>query len=160
MDKHSEQQTLIPTQKQEAQQPLVIEYADLVNTIQLSVARQINLPGALEAESLGEVLITATDAERNSVICEIGQHFDEALINFVMCAVIARHKRQVIITADEHEGINGYLPWEEQLARRIAEAKENNTLSNVDVRVERTRKLEASAGEFGTIAARQTLELV
>jgi len=161
MVRDSEQLTLVKTQTHEAQQPLVIEYADLVDTIQLSVARQIDIPGALEAQSLEEVLATKTGEEKEKIICEIGLHFDEALMHFVISAMIGRRKRSIVIIADPNDGVgDGYLPWEESLAQRIAEAEDNGILTGVDVRVERVSKIIEMAPELGNRACEQTLELM
>ena len=65
MVRYLEQTTPFPTQKNESQQPLIIQYPDLVDAIQLSVARQIGIPGALEAQSLEKVLVTATEEEKD-----------------------------------------------------------------------------------------------
>lgn len=148
------------TQTHEAQQPLVIEYPDLVDTIQLSVARQIGLPGALEASSLDTVLITLSNEERHEVICQIGQQFDEALINFVMATMINRRNRSLIIVADKSEGIDGYLPWQEPLKQRIATVEASNTLTGLNVSVERPSKVDETASELSKYALSQTLELV
>jgi len=157
MVRNTEQLTLVQTQ--EVQQPLVIEYASLVDTIQLSVARQIDVPGALGATSFQDVLTTTADERKHEIICEIGQRFDEALITFVMAAMIGR-RHHIVIIADTEDGIGGYLPWQVPLAQRIAQAEENKILTGIDVRVERVSKIEQTATEFGGLACEQTLELL
>lgn len=161
MDRYLEVQTPLPTQIIETteDQPLVIEYADLVDVIQLSVARTIGVPGSLEARSLDKALIPFTEEEKLGVLCEVGLRFDEALINFVMAAVIAR-RRPLVIVADETEGINGFLPWQAPLERRIATAEENKLLTGAEVRVERISKIEQTVSDFGKYACEQTLGVV
>jgi len=159
MDRYSEVKTPFPTQTIESaeDQPLVIEYTDLVDVIQLSVARQIGVPGALEAQSLEKTLVTFTEEQKIEVLCEVGRHFDEALVHFVMAAAIKRRQRPLIILAEETEGINGYLPWQAPLERCIADAESNQTMTNIDIRIERITKIEQTASEFGRYACEQTM---
>jgi len=154
MDRYLEEQTSLPTQIIENTQdhPLVIEYADLVGTVQLSVARQIGIEGSCEASTIDAALSPFDTCTKHEVLSKIGQHFDEALVNFVMAAVITRRTRPIIIIADETEGIDGYLPWQTQLEKRVAHNEANGLLTGAQVHIERTSKIEHTAVELGHYA--------
>lgn len=154
MDRYLEEQTSLPTQiiENTQDQPLVIEYADLVDTVQLSVARQIGIEGSCEASTVDAMLSPFDTDTKHDVLCDIGRHFDDALVDFVIAAVIAKRKRPIIIIADETEGIDGYLPWQTQLESRIAHNEMNGLLSGAQVRIERTSTIERTAGELGKYA--------
>ena len=131
---------------------LVIEYADLVDTIQLGVARQLDIPGACEAKSFEKTLAPFSEEEKADILCAIGQEFDEALIRFVIGCVATRKERALTILADETDGIDGYLPWQEPLRLRLAEAEARHLLTGTEVLVERTKNIERIASEFGAYA--------
>lgn len=141
--------------------PLVIEYAPLVTAIQLSVARELNVPGALDAQySLSQILDSNTAEEKHKIECEIGLRFDEALINFVVSAIIRRRNRSVIIIAGQDEGIDGFLPWQKPLAQRVMALTKAHALSGITLRVERVPKMSHLETEVETHADEHVLELI
>lgn len=116
--------------------PRVIEYADLLDAVQLSVSRLIHLPGAMEAHSFTEVMSRYDDFERRRIDNEVGARFDQELINFVRCAMIGQ-RRPLIIRAEQQEGLDGHLPWEEPLQTHLASLREKSTIKIAPVIIER-----------------------
>ena len=125
--------------------PRIIQYAELVPVIQLSVARSLNVLGSIEAHSFAEVCLSRSAQERRSLEIEVGGHFDEALINFVISAVLANRHRPLIIEAEADAGINGYLPWHDRLNERLEVCKEKGILASVSVTVEQKQSAETPA---------------
>lgn len=117
--------------------PHIIEYPGLLDTAQLSAARLIDVPGSLQKNSFAEVLADIDEEDREQVLRDVGAGFDDALLNFVTATLIGRRNQEVIILAEESEGINGYLPWEPKLKERVELLKRANVLHIYDLRVER-----------------------
>jgi hypothetical protein len=115
----------------------IIDYSSLVDTVQLSTARLLDIPGALEAESFAKLIAPLSPENREHTIWEVGGHFDQSFISFVTASLIARRHHRVIILAEESEGINGGLPWEPKLEQHIQALKENGHLRTVELTVER-----------------------
>ena len=130
--------------------PRIIQYAELVPIIQLSIARRINIPGSIEAESFAEIALSRSMQERRQLEIEIGSHFDEALISFIMGAIIANRRRPLVIEAEADAGINGYLPWHDRLNERLEACRDRGILVNASVTVEQkpAPQLDASAQEL------------
>ena len=131
----------LPVEKQTPElPPRIIDYSGLVDAVQLSVAREHNLPGSLEAQNFKEVFDLYNEDIQRYLTCEIGRDFDDALVNFVTAALITHQRHGIVILAEESEGIDGYLPWEEKLNQRMSTLEENHTFnSTAFVRVERYR---------------------
>lgn len=157
MDHYSEQSTLVPTQKQDAQQPLILEYADLINTVQLSVARQSqkDITGALKTDSFKELFNSLNEEDKQDILGELYGNFDSTLINFIKCAVIARRNRIVTIRVEEAEGVHEDFPWETPLRDHL-----KSTLVGADVYVERVPKRNHSTVDLGAVAVEKVLEPV
>lgn len=138
MDRHLETVPVPATQKLETV-PRVIEYSRLVECLQLSAARLLNIQGSLEARSFAEILIQHTEAERDQIVRDVGAEFDRGLINYVTVLLIAsRHNRNIVIQADDTDGIGGFLPWEAPLQTHLEDLRKSGTLRNATVRVERS----------------------
>lgn len=155
MNHFSEQSTLIPTQKQEAQQPLVLEYADLVNTVQMSVARQEDITGAFKIDSFEELFNSLNEEDRQKILGELYGNFDSTLINFVKCSIIARRNRMVTIRVEEDAGVHEDFPWEIPLKDHL-----KSTLVGADAHVERVPKRNHSSIDLGATAIEKVLEPV
>ena len=125
--------------------PRTIKYAELVPVIQLSVARSLNISGAIEARSFAELCLSRSSQERRRLEVEVGGHFDEALIGFVVSAIIANRHRPLVIEADADAGINGYLPWHDRLNERLEACREKGILTNASVTVEQKQSAEPPA---------------
>lgn len=106
-----------------------IDYSSLVDTVQLSTARLLDIPGAMGARSFAEILADKTPDDRERIIWEVGGHFDEELISFVAASLIRRRHQQIVILADESEGINGNFPWEPKLKKHIRMLKDEGILN-------------------------------
>lgn len=120
-----------------ALRPRTIEYAGLLNTIQLSIARTLNLPKATEAQSFTEILDEVNDEEeKQRIVNEVGSRFDQHLIHFVTACLVAR-REPIAILAEESEGIGGYLPWVQPLMDHLDLLRERGILNAPDVRVVR-----------------------
>lgn len=118
----------------------VFEYGGphgLLDLIQRSVARSINLSGANEAKTFDEVLAEYPDqAERQRKIEQVGAEFDEALVNFVVSSMIATKRRHAIIRASVKEGLDGYLPWKALLDEQV-QILGGSVLKGLHIEVER-----------------------
>lgn len=120
----------------------VFEYGGpqgLMDLIQRSIARSINLNGANDAKTFDEVLAEYPDqTERQRKIEQVGAEFDEALVNFVVSSMIATKRRHAIIRASTKEGLGpeGYLPWKDVLDERVR-ALTDYTLKGLKIDVER-----------------------
>lgn len=136
MDYYKETNTVVETQTASTS-PRIIEYAGLMNIVQLSIARQLDMPGAHDAEQFTEVLAQQSSDERERTICEVGQHYDEALVSFITGSLIARRQRDIIILAEASEGIEGYFPWQDKLEQRLQNCQAHGVLQGAQVRVER-----------------------
>ncbi len=118
----------------------VFEYGGkhgLMDLIQRSVARTLDLRGADQAKTFVEILDNYPDpAERQRKIEEVGGQFDEALVNFVACSMLASRRPKTIIRASSSEGFDGYLPWQTTLDERL-KAMADYGLQGLQVVVER-----------------------
>jgi hypothetical protein len=136
----------------------VIDYSSLVDTIQLSGARLLDIQGALEAESFAKLIAPLSPEDRERTIWEVGGHFDQAFISFVTASLIGQRYQRVVILAEESEGVNGGLPWEPKLAQHLQGLKENGHLRNVELSVERysaasTEEIETLTEQAQALAA-------
>jgi hypothetical protein len=155
MDRHHE----LPAEKQTPElPPCIIDYSGLIDVVQLSVARELDLPGAIGvpqvtkdkeiiknegAKSFAQLIEPLDEKTRTEYICEVGQRFDNTLVNFVSAALIRHQKHGIVILAEEDDGIDGFLPWEDKLSRRIDTLKERGTFDpRAFVRVERYKSSE------------------
>lgn len=136
MDRHLEAVSLPETKTLEPT-PHVLEYSNLVESLQLSAARLINVRGALEAPSFKELLLHHEEHEREAIAQRVGAEFDQTLVNYVTALLIGRRNRTVIIQAEETAGINGHLPWEAPLQNHLESLRANGILQDATVRVER-----------------------
>ncbi len=134
----------------------IIEYADLVKALRLSIAREMNVTSALDASSVEEALISYDAIDREHINSEIGLRFDEALIRFM--GVFAIGRRPVVIRAGVDEGINGYLPWEAPLKSRLASSDTHDIFSGADIRIERFEPAQTALSGLGAVACRQVVE--
>jgi len=134
MDRFNE----LPPQKQTPKQPpRIIEYADLVDLVQLSVARLHDIPGALDATSFAELTAPMTRQEYEQTEQDVGRDFDQALINFVTVALIANRHQDLIILAEASEGIDGALPWQPELEAQLQQRTRVEAIGAATVRIER-----------------------
>lgn len=117
--------------------PHIIEYPGLVEAVQLSVARLMDIPGAAGARSFSEILEKRSQEAREKLICEVGGGFDQQLIAFVTSTLIDKNRRNIVIRADESEGVDGYLPWERALSSHLKRCRENGYFTDASVSVER-----------------------
>jgi len=115
----------------------IVEYSTLVNTVQLSVARKLDVEGSFTARDFESLLTYRTDQDRENIINEVGGHFDDALIQFVVGSLTGRRNHETIILAEENEGVQGHLPWESKLLAHIALLQSNGLLPDVRLQVER-----------------------
>lgn len=131
----------LPVEKQTPElPPRIIDYSGLVDGVQLSIAREHNLPGSFEATNFQEVLAPHNEDLQRYLVCEVGHDFDDALVNYVTAALIAHQRHGIVILAEESEGVNGYLPWQNKLNERMDMLKERGAYdSTAFVRVERYR---------------------
>lgn len=118
-------------------QPRVIEYATLTDTLQVSLARQLHVPGAIEAHTFEEVLSPFDEEERHRITCEVGARFDDEVLYYVTCVLIARRNRTITIVAEASEGFDGYLPWQKKLEQYLAAKQNEGILTDARVTVER-----------------------
>jgi hypothetical protein len=121
--------------------PHIIEYSELVNTVQLSVSRLLDIEGSIEAETFQQVQETVP-LHQEQLMDEIGAHFDEALVNFVVAALVSR-RGPVIIRAEAHEGLDGWLPWEKKLLERVDILAAAGLVRQAQLRIERYATTEA-----------------
>ena len=117
--------------------PRIVEYPDLVSQVQLSVARLIDVPGAIEARTFSEVLAQHDESDHEGIIGAIGTRFDDALVDFVVGSLSGRRHQEMVILAESSEGIDGHLFWEPRLMARVALLKSHGLLQGSDVRIER-----------------------
>lgn len=117
--------------------PYIIEYPALMDTAQLSAARLHDIDGALEAATFSEVLEAHDPATQERIRMTVGASFDEALINFVTAAVIARRHQDIVIRAEASEGLAGYFPWEHQLLERVEVLAAQGITRSRQLRIER-----------------------
>ncbi|MCD8561527.1 hypothetical protein LRY29_00405 [Candidatus Saccharibacteria bacterium] len=129
--------------------PRIIEYPALVDAVQLSVARLLDIDGSLAAREFSELLVQHSPDRQSDILREIEPHFDQALLSFVTAALVAEHHRTVIILAHEAEGFNGHLPWEGVLRERAA-ALQRNGLAAGGVRIERYTDAETRVSHLPT----------
>lgn len=114
----------------------IIDYSKLVDSVQLSVARILDMPGAFDADNFTTFLESKPSDEHERIICEVGGQFDEVLINFVIAALISNRSRLVIL-AKASEGINGGLPWQPKLEQHLQHLKGQGQLQGAQLTVER-----------------------
>ncbi len=126
-----------PTPFPETPNRHIVEYPTLVNTVQLSVARRLDIEGSFAANDFESILTYLTDQDRESITNEVGLHFDDALIQFVIGSLTGRRNHETIILAEESEGVQGHLPWESKLLAHIALLQSNGLLPDVRLQVER-----------------------
>ena len=136
MDRHLEAVSLPETETLETT-PRVIEYSKLVDSLQLSAARLLDVRGSLDAINFTEVLLKHDESEREEITCRVGAEFDQALIHYVTALLIGHRNREIVIQAESSDGINGHLPWESPLQAHLETLRTNGTLPNATVRVER-----------------------
>ena len=115
----------------------VIEYPKLTNAVQLSVARLLDMHKSFETDVFEEVLFQYPEKQREDVIEQVGERFDDALIQLVVGSLIGRNHHTTIILAEKTEGIAGHLPWEPKLGSHVETLKNGGLLRNVHVSVER-----------------------
>lgn len=126
-----------PTPESTTQTNRVIDYPHLVTAVQVSIARLLDVDGALRAHDFEEVLEGKTSEERQRIVCEVGARFDDELVQLVTVSLInARHGRTIIL-AEAHEGVDGVLPWQPKLERHLQALRDNGTLRDTQVQVER-----------------------
>lgn len=138
----------------------IVEYAELVSTLQLSIAREMNVPGALEAQDITDILKNHTQADAEHLLAEIGQRFDEALLRLVGASLVANRHRKLVIVADTSEGINGYLPWQHELERRVASKTVHDIFSGALIEVERPEPVEDTPRQLGKLATLQAADII
>lgn len=125
------------------EEPNVVQYDGpngLVETVQLSIAKRLDLLGSEQAESFSDILKQYDSVEKQRAVEQVGAEFDHELINFVVCSLIPKHDRHLVIQAEVESGVNGILPWEQRLQERISRCALNGTMSGVKVEVERIKK--------------------
>lgn len=132
----SHQETEIMHTKSELD-PYIMEYPALMDTAQLSAARLSDIEGSIEARSFAAVLEAHDVTTHEEIITTVGARFDDALINFVVAAVIGRRNQEVVIRAEASEGLDGYFPWEEPLLRRIELLATRGLTRHAQLRIER-----------------------
>lgn len=116
----------------------IVEYPSLVDTVQLSAARKLGVQGSIAAKSFEQLLLHKDAIAREALIDSAGSLFDNELINFVVGSIIGGKFRETIILAEESEGIEGHLPWEAPLLKRVSQLQEKGgPLAGMEVRVER-----------------------
>ncbi|MGV9002085.1 MAG: hypothetical protein ACOH18_03995 [Candidatus Saccharimonadaceae bacterium] len=115
----------------------IIDYSRLVDTIELSTARSLDIKGSFEADNFAHILKDKTAQEREAIVREVGGRFDDALINFVTATLIARRYQRVVILAEASEGINGGLPWQPKLEEHLRNLKQEGMLQDTQLVVER-----------------------
>lgn len=133
MGEKYESQTVIKTPENS---DTVLEYSGLVNTVQLSLARLLSIPGSFETQSFNELIAPHTPEKQYEMICEVGARFDDALVDFVVCALIATKQQRLVIKTNEPSNDGGHMPWEPKLQDRIELLKETGTFrqaTNVEV---------------------------
>lgn len=139
--------------------PRIIEYAELVKLIRLSVARELNLAGSFATDSLDELLAPLEIPEQTRINNEVGARFDEALLHFLGATAIAHRHQEIVILAGADEGINGYLPWEDSLKQRQVSDNRLDGLYLSAIRVERIPTPEQIASDIGSIVCEQTVDI-
>lgn len=118
--------------------PKIYDYSGLVPVVQLSVAREQNIPGAMEAQRFSDLISPLDTARQQEIIADVGRDFDGALVNFITAALVKHRRHGIVILAEASEGIDGYLPWEHQLTERVQMLKDNGTFRGTAfARVER-----------------------
>lgn len=93
-----------------------LDYPALVDTVQLSITRLLDIEGSIEATSFEEVQASIPPHQEH-LMDRIGERFDEALISFVTAALVGR-RQPIVIRVESSEGFDGWLPWEEKLIAR------------------------------------------
>lgn len=129
--------------------PRIIEYPALVDAVQLSAARLLDVDGSLAAREFSELLAQHPPDQQADILRDIEPRFDEALLSFVTAALVAEHHRALVILAHEAEGFNGHLPWEGVLRERAA-ALQRNGLAAGGVRIERYTDAESHVSHLPT----------
>ena len=126
-----------PKPESSTQSARILDYHLLVDAVQLSTARLLDIDGAQQAHNFNQVLEGKTPEERQRIICEVGARFDDELIKLVTVSLIAHRSERMVILADSHEGVDGTLPWQPKLEQHIEALRESGSLQKADVQVER-----------------------
>lgn len=126
-----------PSTQTPEKSPYIIEYPGLVDVVQLSVARNLNVRGALEATRFSDVLSQHDASDRQEIIREVGAGFDQALIQFVTASLIGRGRQDVVILADASDGVEGSFPWESKLHAHLEALQNNGVFRTTTLHVER-----------------------
>lgn len=129
--------------------PRIINYPALVDAVQLSVARLLDVEGSLTAREFSELLAQHSPHRQADILRDIEPRFDEALLSFVTAALVAEQHRTVIILAHEAEGFDGHLPWEGIVHERVA-ALQRGSLTAGGVRIERYSEAESRVSHLPT----------
>ncbi len=115
--------------------PYEIDYDQIVETVQLSIARQLGIAGALKAKSFQECMAPYSAEDQQQIICDVGSRFDDELIT-LLTALAAFKRQPIVITAGKDAGIDGYLFWEDKLAKHIQDRKDTGALDDLaEIRV-------------------------
>ena len=129
-------ESISETQKQEETRH-IIEYPGLVDTVQLSAARLLDLQGSLEADSFEAFIGTQEEDSHEQIMHAIGERFDDSLISFVTAVLIGRRNQKVIILANNEDGFNGHLPWQPKLEQHVRKLQVHKILPEAQLHVER-----------------------
>ena len=111
----------------------IIDYPHLVDTVQLSAARLLDIDKSLDSATFAEVLSHHKPEDRERIIQQVGARFDDALISFVTASSIARRNQDVLMLAAASEGFDGHLPWEPRLTAHVENLKNHGHLQTVNV---------------------------
>lgn len=119
----------------------VFEYGGeggLMDLVQRSIARTLDLQGADKAATFAEILDNYPDpAKKQEQIEKVGAEFDEALINFVIASMVATKRRNGVIRASNDEGFNGVLLWESKLDERTAIIRDRHIIEGLSIATRR-----------------------
>lgn len=136
--------------------PVIIEYPDLVDVVQLSIARRLDIEGSLESSTYSALHVEMSDDQRALLQEHLPHRFDEELVGFVTASLVGNRHRQVIIIAEASEGFNGFLPWESRLHER-SQLLQRNRLAPIPPRVERYSTDDAAIERLTEIAQAEAL---
>jgi len=119
------------------QESHILDYPTLVDTVKVSLARQIDIPGSLDAKTFHDVLLPFSYEQRNYIEHAVGERFDDELIYYLTCRMMIEENRSFTIMAEDEDGFNGYLPWQTKLEEAMNYLNNSGELSGAHVAVER-----------------------
>lgn len=148
----------LPTAESSPQNHQKYEYSKVVDAVRLSVARLLDIEGALQAHSFMEVLEDKSPEQQERIVCDVGVQFDQALIDFITVSLVAHPRRNIIIMTEEHEGVGeGHaLPWKDRLDEHLSSLRNNgiiNKQASVELRRYTANEIEPLTNQAKALAA-------